>query len=966
MAELPELRPGDFDAFFEAVHGEGVRPFPWQRRLALRLAQGRDWPAVLDLPTGSGKTAALDVAVFQLALEAGSVRRAPLRIVYVVDRRTIVDQAYQRAKKLVLALEQAEQPVLVAMNARLASLGRDRRPLRAALLRGGIARSDEWAKSPDQPLVVVSTVDQVGSRLLFRGYGVSDSMKPVHAGLLGNDALYLLDEVHLSQPFRETLGAIGQRYRAWAENAIPSPFVVVEMSATPGEVESERFQLHAEDEEDPVLTLRLQARKPAKLRLSVGRSFVRDVADEIELLAERPGATGAIVVNRVAAARELRNLLEQRLKGCEVHLLTGRMRPLDRDRVEAGLFERIRAGRARVEGAEPVVVVATQCIEAGADFDFDYLVTECASLDALRQRFGRLDRLGLFREARGVIVARSETFEGDPVYGDAIGKTWSWLEQRAAERGGEIDFGIDGLKVPADAQSLGLLSPTSHAPVLLPSHLDAWVQTSPMPIPDPDPALFLHGPGRAQADVQVVWRADLTEQAMQAASEDEEVARRAVGLVQALPPASREALSVPYAAARRWLEGRSESPIADVEGGAEEAEANEQEAPRTRHAIAWRGESSTVVAPERVRPGDTLVVPSSYGGIAHGTWDPCASVPVTDVAEVAVFVQRGRPTLRLHPRVVADMLGDVAPPPVAAPPDDEELDDRAAVRSWLQGLDADGLQGPSRELILQLKRADRRTLRVERIPSVEADQPEHYLVSSRTRVLFDGSEITTEDDRSSFTGVEVPLSEHLRGVRHVAGAFAERLGLSAPLRRDVELAALWHDVGKADPRFQRLLHGGSEYRALVQAEPIAKSALPVGDWRARRRAQERSCYPSGARHELTSVALMEAAREDLAGRATDWELVLHLVGGHHGRCRPFAPWTPDPEPVDVNWTHEGVQVSAPSAHVLARLDSGVAERFWKLVRRYGWWGLAWLEAILRLGDHRRSEEEQRAGQGGEA
>jgi CRISPR-associated endonuclease/helicase Cas3 len=178
--------------------------------------------------------------------------------------------------------------------------------------------------------------------------------------------------------------------------------------------------------------------------------------------------------------------------------------------------------------------------------------------------------------------------------------------------------------------------------------------------------------------------------------------------------------------------------------------------------------------------------------------------------------------------------------------------------------------------------------------------------------------------------------------------------------RALELAGHWHDAGKADPRFQQWLHQGSAFRASVAPELIAKSDLPSQDQRAREVARQRAGYPKGMRHELLSLALIgdaDACRE-LAGE--HWDLVQHLVACHHGWCRPFAPFVADPEPVEVAVALDGIALQASSCHGLERLDSGVPERFWRLVERYGWFGLAWLESLFILADHRRSEAEQQA------
>ncbi len=177
------------------------------------------------------------------------------------------------------------------------------------------------------------------------------------------------------------------------------------------------------------------------------------------------------------------------------------------------------------------------------------------------------------------------------------------------------------------------------------------------------------------------------------------------------------------------------------------------------------------------------------------------------------------------------------------------------------------------------------------------------------------------------------------------------------MTEDLRCAASLHDVGKADPRFQQMLAGGSEVRLALQEALLAKSQGEPRDRAARQQARLRAGYPDSYRHELLSVAMLEQAIASIAP-ARDPDLVLHLVASHHGWCRPFAPASEPGPSLEVQMCLDGRTLRADAAHTLARFDSGIADRYFRLTERYGWWGLAWIEAILRLADHRASEAAQ--------
>ena len=719
--------------------------------------------------------------------------------------------------------------------------------------------------------------------------------------------------------------------------------------------------------EDVELKHRINAKKPTEIVLVESKSeshreaLVEAILTQTRKMMDKPRVIG-IVLNRVADARTVFEKLDL---PCEAKLLlTGRVRAWERDRLLERWMPLLRA-EERKDSDQILVVVATQCIEVGANFDFDALVTEVAPLDALRQRFGRLNRLGRRADTMAKIIAterqveiddKGRTKELDFVYGEALAQTWKWLCDNAHMEKEEpdkkekerrlLDFGISVLDslIPTGKNLVQLCTPCKHAPPLLPAHIDLFVQTSPIPEPSPDVAIFLHGLASGPADVSVVWRADLTA--------DHE--NNWTDIVSLQPPKPGEGCSVPFPVVRDWLAGTFSSTDfgGDIEGHDDNQNGLNQ-AMNNRQVLRWRGaEDSIVIGPQELRPGDTIVVPAAYGGCDDYGWNPNITIPVKDIGDAVAHSAGSRPVLRLSEPVLKGWF------------ENEEIPEAfSTLRQQIMGIVTEdtesNLMNTLKSLLDEPTLSGDRLWMKELIIKMQVDRRLRKIVIGDETILIGtgniGREVSTAGEDSAFT-TTILLSEHLQGVRDWLTRFVDAIGLPNALREDLSLAAWLHDVGKADPRFQIWLHGGDEVAAAIASELLAKSPREPRNAAANARARKRADYPPNCRHEVMSVALVQDILE-LQTKAHDWDLVLYLLSSHHGYCRPLAPVYFEETPVDVNLILTNILLSGTSAHELHRVDKGFPDRFWHLVHRYGWWGLAWLEACLRLADHRCSEAE---------
>ena len=908
----------EFGEFYRAINGRD--PFPWQSRLAHRVAETERWPAEVGVPTGLGKTACLDIAVWWLASQADrspAARTAPTRIWWLVNRRLLVDATTEHAEAISQALSdprtcgldgtEADAVVTVADRLRSLSAEPSAPPLEVIRLRGGVPSRSPT--DPSQPAILLSTLPMYGSRLLFRGYGSTRSMRPIDAAMAGTDSLVILDEAHLAPNLMSLLPALSE----CTPGALPlladsrSRPTMVALTATGDASGTERFDLSAADHAHPIVRQRLDAAKPVELRVDSGDAGQRLAEATRSLIAGAPAPAGCVVfTNTPATARATFRCLRTAIaeETAEILLLTGRVREREAERIRRLILDPVDGMAASRESGvgrqRHLIVIATQTLEVGADIDAEFLVTEACGVRALTQRLGRLNRLGRYPHARAVYVhlpPPKDRRKGAP---DA--ETWPVYRREPAMVLRRLQAAVQGdsrgrttvnLSPRRVAETLGPpADDPGRAPEILNGLLWEWVKTTTPPEGEAPVEPYFSGIAAPEYSVALIWRVHVP-------LDGDLLWPRA---------SDREAVDVPL------------SEVRDVFGDEEQL-----------RRLAPDGVTIETASTADFRPGDVILLDSERGLLDQFGWDAESSAPVVDASIADSGLPLDAEAIR---RLCGVSVGALVNRALGIVADDEDLDESDRDEAVDQILEVIGAATPVgwdesdwRELIADLER------RVVTVPNEVPRLPR--------RAAREPS--SDELDELSQADTAVELDQHNEAVAARSRTIAERLGFASDLAAVVERAGRSHDLGKVDGRFQRWLDPDGS-----RLVPVAKSQMPRSRWNAARIA---AGWPRGGRHEELSARLVRRWQEAQPGRFDPLlaDLLVHLIVSHHGSGRPLVMPVDDHATDDVSVEIDGVPVGVPAD--LSVIDWSQPARFKRLNDRFGPWGLALLEAIVRRADH---------------
>lgn len=876
----------NFATTFEQLTGH--RPFPWMQRLYDDWFARGEVPALCSIPTGLGKTSV--VAIWLIAL-ANYPDKMPRRLVYVVNRRTVVDQTTTEVERLRLRLDKADLDQRLRQLCAI-PLATNEPPLAISTLRGQFADNREWSADPCRPAVIVGTVDMIGSRLLFSGYGVGFKLRPLHAGLLGQDVLLVHDEAHLEPAFQQLIETI-QTEQNCRERSGQLPWRklrVMALTATGRyssngtdrileltQEERQAPQMIPDSSTEPLHTVWKRIHAVKRLHLHSIDDEKKQLADKLAELALEFKSSNLAIVIFAQTVENVQKIVEKLRKAKQqVQQLTGTMRGLERDKLpQDPIFARFLPAGSRPQDVTPaqgtVYLVCTSAGEVGVNISADHLVCDLTTFESMAQRFGRVNRFGERTDTEIHVVYPNEFDQKKPNERNRK-KTLDLLQQQ--------------LKDSANSAALAQLDPQAcqeafaPPPKILPATgilFDSWTLTTYRgTLPGRPPVEpYLHGIAEWQPpETYLAWRHEvevITGELLEHYQPEDLLDDYPLKPHELLRDLSSRIFKYLKEMLEKWTQRRATAAT---------------EPPSTRLPVWIVKDDGTVHVSDLqklIEAGEeeiynrTLLLPPSAGGLQNGLLDS-DSAQADDVSEQWYDENRNLQRLRV----------------------------------WDNDPDFDGKTRGMRLIRVIDIRPDADEQEEEQTPT-----PRYWYWCVRPRVW--------DDDPSRSALQPVRWDDHTEQVTVFVRRIAEKLGLPDDLKQALELAARCHDLGKKRELWQY---------SIGNPNPTDWHAKGGKDWKPRE-INERY------RHEFGSLIDVDSVCEVRQLTAEMKELILHLIAAHHGRARPHFP------------AEEAVDPERP-AEDAARVAAEVPLRFARLQRRYGRWGLAYLESLLRAADYAAS------------
>ena len=843
---------------FESLTGHP--PFPWQEALYAEFADKRV-RRTYDIPTGLGKTSIIPIWLLALAHHAaasGLPADFPRRLIYVVNRRTVVDQATAEAGRIRDALRKpALRSVADALRS-LAAVETDD-PVAISTLRGQLADNAEWRIDPARPAIVLGTVDMIGSRLLFSAYGRGFKTKPLHAGFIGEDSLIVHDEAHLEPAFQSLLESVAAEQRR-CRDFRPTHVAALTATSRGADATGDAFQLTDADRAHDTVKARIHARKGITFWPVADQKSVADRVADRAFAHRDSGQAILVYVRRLEDFDKVRQRLSR--EKCDVEVLTGTMRGMERDALAktSTRFARFVSGSDAPPATGTVYLVCTSAGEVGIDMSADHMVGDLTPFDSMAQRFGRVNRFGAGDASIDVVHSPGAP---DKEFDRRCDRTFILLNTLPARSDGRRDASPEALgDLPADARR-DAFTPEPEIPVTTDVLFDAWSLTT---VRDRMPgrpliADWLHGVEEWQPpEIYIAWR--------------EEVGLITDDLLKEYAPEDLldDFPLKPYELLREGVD-RALSKVKKL-------------AERHPGAPVW------------VVDSDGVVEPTTLSDVAGRKREALADCTIVLRPEVGGLTPQGM------------LDGDEGFAPDRA--DSYDVADR-----WL-----DERGGARRCRVWDDEEPPDRDMRLVRTIDLRADAhgaDEDKGVGRRYCRWYVRAR-SIDDELSQGGSEEQALEFH----NQRAGEYAERLSgrLNLPTREAsaVVFAADNHDLGKARHVWQRSIWNDD------LSHPLAKSGH-------RRQPRDLGSY----RHEFGSLLDATARPQWLALDGETQDLALHLIAAHHGRARPYFP------------ASEAFDQERPEDQATA-VARETPRRFSRLQRRYGRWGLAYLESLVRAAD----------------